>query len=212
LAPVGPLTVVGTYVGVEGIAGIKAVGVSTYCEPERGFTQAMAHFYGLPMFSLGGASEAKTIDGQAIAEAALSLIIETLSGGNIIHDLGYLESGLTYSFVQLVISDEIVSWIKGFAKGFEVNAETLAMDVVAKAGPLGQYLNTKHTLKHYRERWYPKLFERANYKHWLEKGGKSLEERAAERIEQILNEHKPEPLPLKVKESLQKIVSKAKIK
>lgn len=186
--------------------------VAPYCEPERGMIEAMAHFYGLPMFSLGGASESKTIDQQAAAEAALSLLVETLAGGNIIHDLGYLESGLTFSFTQLLLCDEIVSWIKAFAKGFEVSDETLALDIIAEVGPEGQYLKTNHTLRYYKERWYPALFERATYESWLKKGSKTLVERAAERIEQILAEHKPEPLSLEVKENLQKIVSEAKIK
>ena len=186
--------------------------VAPYCEPERGMIEAMAHFYGLPMFSLGGASESKTIDQQAAAEAALSLLVETLAGGNIIHDLGYLESGLTFSFSQLLLCDEIVSWIKAFAKGFEVSDEMLALDIIAEVGPEGQYLKTNHTLRYYKERWYPTLFERATHKSWLKKGSKTLVERAAERIEQILAEHKPEPLSLEVKENLQKIVSEAKIK
>lgn len=184
--------------------------VSTYCEPERGLAQAMAHFYGLPMFSLGGASESKVVDQQAAAEAALSLMAETLAGGNIIHDLGYLESGLTFSFAQLVIGDEIVSWIKSFGREFEVSDETLGLDVIAEVGPDSQYLNTKHTRQHYRERWYPKLFERNTYDSWLEEGGKSLVERAAERVESILAEHRLEPLPRKIKEKLQKIISRAR--
>jgi trimethylamine--corrinoid protein Co-methyltransferase len=185
--------------------------VLTYIEPERGIAQAMAHFYGLPMFSLGGASESKTLDLQAVAEATLGLTMETLAGGNIIHDLGYLESGLTFSFAQLVICDEIVSWLKAFFKEFEMDDEALALDVIAEVGPDGQFLNTKHTLKHHRKRWYPNLFERATYESWLEEGGKTLTERTAERIELILTEHKPEPLPLKVKENLRKIVQKARI-
>ena len=183
--------------------------VTPYCEPERGITQALVHFYGLPMFSYGGASDAKIVDQQAAAEAALSLMIETLARGNIIHDLGYLESGLTFSFVQLAICDEIVSWIKGFMKDFEVNEQTLALDVIAEVGPDGQFLNTEHTLKHYRERWYPKLFERATYDAWLEKGGKSLVERAAEKVENVLAEHEPEPLPGDVKVRIREIVQKS---
>ncbi len=183
--------------------------VSTYCEPERGLAQALAHFYGLPMFSLAGASESKIVDQQAAAEAALSLMVATLTGGNIIHDLGYLESGLTFSFVQLAICDEVVSWIKGFCREYEVSDETLGLDVVAEVEPDGQYLNTKHTRQHYRERWYPKLFERGTYESWLEAGGKSLVERAAERTESILSEHKPEPLARKIREKLKKIVSRA---
>ena len=186
--------------------------VSTYCEPERGIIQAMGHFYGLPMFALGGASEAKVVDQQAAAEAALTLMSESLSGGNIIHDLGYLESGLTFSLAQLVICNEIVDWIEAFLKGIEVSDETLALDLIAQVGPEGQYLKTDHTLKHYRERWYPDLFERATYKAWLEKGSKTLGERAAERVEQVLSEHQPAPLPDNVEKKLQDIVRRAEAK
>jgi len=183
--------------------------VTSYCEPERTILQAVSHFYNLPMFSIAGATEAKTVDSQAAAEAAMSLVVETLAGGNIIHDLGYMESGLTYSFVQLALCDEIVSWIKSFLKEFEVNDETLALDVIAEAGPTGQYLKTKHTLTHYKERWYPNYFERLNYETWLAKGGKNFLERTSENIERILADHKPEPLQPEVKKRLREIVRKA---
>jgi trimethylamine--corrinoid protein Co-methyltransferase len=184
--------------------------VTSYCEPERTISTALAHRYGLPMFAIAGASEAKTFDQQAAAEAALSLVVETLAGSNIIHDLGYLESGLTFSFAQLLLGHEVVSWIKAFAKGYEVSDETLALDVIAELGPEGDFLNTPHTLKHYRERWYPNLFERATYEGWLGKGGKSLAERAKEKIDSILAEPQSEPLPAKIKERLRKIVLGAK--
>jgi trimethylamine--corrinoid protein Co-methyltransferase len=184
--------------------------VTSYCEPERTITTALSHHYGLPMFAIAGASEAKTFDQQAAAEGALSLVVETLAGSNIIHDLGYLESGLTFSFAQLLLGNEVVSWIKAFAKGYEVNKETLALDLIAELGPEGNFLNTPHTLKHYRERWYPSLFERATYANWLSKGGKSLVERAKEKIDSVLAEHKPEPLPVKTRERLREIVLRAK--
>lgn len=183
--------------------------VTSYCEPERTITQALAHFNSLPMFALGGASEAKTTDQQAAAEAALSLVVEALAGSNIIHDLGYLESGLTFSFVQLVLCDEIVSWIKAYTQEFDVNEETLALDVIADVGPDGEFLGTDHTLRHYRDRWYPTLLERETYEAWMKKGGKSFGERAQEKIESILARHKPQPLPRKVKEDIRKIIREA---
>ncbi|MBN1222172.1 MAG: trimethylamine methyltransferase family protein [Candidatus Aminicenantes bacterium] len=184
--------------------------ITSYCEPERTITQAMSHYFGLPMFSIAGASEAKTVDSQSAAEAALSLVVESLAGGNMIHDLGYMESGLTYSFIQLVLCDESVSWIKSFLKAFEVSDETLALDVIAEAGPAGQYLNTEHTFKHYKERWYPKYFERMNYETWLHKGGKNFTERVSKKIDTVLAEHKPDPLPAEVKKQLRRIVENAK--
>jgi len=185
--------------------------ISTYCEPERGQSQAMAHYHGLPMFSLGGASEAKLVDQQAAAEAALTLMSETLAGGNIIHDLGYLESGLTFSFAQLLICTEIVSWIKGYTKPIPVDEKSLALELIAEKGPEGQYLDTEHTRKHFRERWYPDLFERNPYDMWASEGGKSLAERASERVAQIIAEHKPESLPPDLASQLRKIVEKTSI-
>jgi len=184
--------------------------VTSYCEPERTIAQAMSHYYGLPMFSLGGASESKATDQQAAAEAAVSLVVETLAGGNIIHDLGYLESGLTFSMSQLVLCDEIVSWLKAFTKNFEVNDETLALDVIAKVGHDGQFLDIPHTLRHYKERWYPRFFERCSHDAWLAAGGKSFADRAKEKIDKILAEHKAEPLSQEVKGKLKDVIQKAR--
>jgi len=84
------------------------------------------------------------------------------------------------------------------------------LDTIAELGPDGDFLNTPHTLKHYKERWYPDLFERATFEGWRSKGGKSLAERAKEKIDSILAGHKPEPLPAKVREKLSEIVLRAK--
>jgi trimethylamine--corrinoid protein Co-methyltransferase len=182
--------------------------VTSYGEPERILPQAMAHFYGVPMFAVGGASDAKLEDQQAAAETAMSLVVETFMGGDIIHDLGYIESGITFSFIQLALCDEIVSWIKAYTKEIEVSEETLALDVIAEIGPDGVYLNTDHTLRHYKERWYPTLFERATYHAWFEKGGKSFSKRAQEKIDELLQGHRPEPLPVKIKGEFRRIISK----
>jgi trimethylamine--corrinoid protein Co-methyltransferase len=182
--------------------------VTSYCEPERILPQAMAHFYGLPMFAIGGVSESKLGDQQAAAEAAMSLVVETFSGSHIIHDLGYLESGLTFSFEQLVLCDEIVSWIKAYTKGIEVSDETLALDVIMMLGPDGDFLTTDHTLRHYKERWYPRLFDRTAYDTWFEEGGESFSACARKQIGQLLAEHKTEPLPDGV--NLREIVDRQK--
>lgn len=183
--------------------------VSTYAEPERGLAHSLGHHYGLPMFSFGGVSEAKVVDQQAAAEAALTLMAETVSGGNIIHDLGYLESGLTFSFAQLAICAEMVSWIKALTRKVEVNAETLGLPVVSEVGPGGHFLNTQHTYDHFRKRWYPKIFERANYESWAEKGRTTLADRAAARVESILSLHQPDPLPPEAKRRLKKALNGA---
>jgi len=184
--------------------------VSPYCSPNpRGLAHAMAHYYNLPSFGLGGCSESKQVDQQAAAEAALTLMAETLGGANLIHDLGYLESGLTGSLAQLVLCDEIVGWVKHFVAPVEVSDETLALDLIDEIGPDGQFLDTEHTMAHFREHWYPTVFDRHNYDRWQAAGCKSLAEQAAERVSKILAEHQPEPLPEDIARKVKAIVQRA---
>ena len=182
--------------------------VSPYAYAERGVMRSMARFYGLPAFALAGATDAKLLDQQSTAEAALSLLADVMMGGNLIHDLGYLESGLTFSFAQLVICDQIVDWIKAFLQEIEVSEETLALDVIREVGSGGQYLSSKHTKKHFREIWYPGLFERGVYSDWVAKGSQSIAERAAQRVQKLLDEHQPEPLPPDVRAQVRQIVER----
>ena len=184
--------------------------VSPYCPPNsKGMAHALAHHYNLPQFGIGGCSESKLVDQQAAAEAALTLMAETLGGANLIHDLGYLESGLSGSLAQLVICDEMVGWIEDMMAPLEISDETLALDLIDELGPDGNYLDTEHTMEHFRERWYPTVFERGNYDQWQAKGAKTLEQRAVERVEEILAEHKPEPLPEDVAQAVHAVVERA---
>lgn len=184
--------------------------VSPYVEPEKQFmAQELAHFYNLPMFAFGGCSESKLVDQQAGIEAALTLMADALAGSHLVHDLGYLESGLTGSLAQLVICDELVSWIRTSLTPVEVNEEMLALDVIDEAGPDGHFIESEHTLSHFRERWYPTLIERNNYEGWLAAGAQDLGQRAAARVERILAEHEPEPLPTDVQRQVRAIVQRA---
>jgi trimethylamine--corrinoid protein Co-methyltransferase len=183
--------------------------VQPYSDPEkRGQAIDFAHYLGLPTFSLGGCSESKMVDQQAAAEAALTLFTDALFGGNMIHDVGYLESGLSGSLPQLAICNEIISWLEAFMKEVEINDATLALDLIDEIGPDGQYLDNPHTMKHFRERWYPKLFDRSNYDGWQKKGGNSLGERATVQVEKILAEHKPEPLPADIAKAVHAVVER----
>jgi len=183
--------------------------VQPYSDPEKR-AQAIdfAHYLGLPSFSLAGCSESKLVDQQAAAEAALTLFTDALFGGNLVHDVGYLESGLCGSLPQLVICDEILSWLEAFMKGIEISDESLALDTIHEIGPDGQHIDSNHTLENYRKRWYPKLFERANYDGWKAKGSKDLCERATEQVNKILSEHKTEPLPKDMANAVHAIVER----
>jgi len=120
-------------------------------------------YYGLPDFSYGGFTDAKVLDQQAAMEAGFSLFQTGLAGNNLVQDVGYMESGLTACWELIVMADEIIDEIKLILKGIEVNEETLALDIIDKIGPGIHFLEKEHTLKHFKETWYPKLINRDTY-------------------------------------------------
>ncbi len=105
----------------------------------------MSRYYGIPVFGTGGASDSKLLDAQAGAEYSSSLLIATLAGTNLIHDVGYLNSGLTGSLESIVLGAEIIRWVKRFVGGIDISQETLAMDVIRDVGPAGEFLSHDHT-------------------------------------------------------------------
>lgn len=187
--------------------------VQPYADPDkRTIVLDYGHHLGLPMFALAGVSESKVVDQQAAAEAAMTLLTDALAGGNIVHDLGYLESGLTGSLVQVTICDELLNWIAHFVQGLDTSDEALCLDLIDEVGPDGFYIDHDHTYKHFRERWYPSLFERDNYDGWLSRGGQTLAERATDKVAKILAEHKPDPLPEDVARQVKAVVQRAEEK
>lgn len=68
----------------------------------------LARFYGLPAWGEAGNSCAKICDLQAIMEASQFILMAALQGCQVAHDVGYLDSGLAYSFEFLLICDEII--------------------------------------------------------------------------------------------------------
>jgi trimethylamine--corrinoid protein Co-methyltransferase len=184
--------------------------VLPYAEPAgKAFSLEMNFYYNLPAFSTGGCSDSKLLDEQAIMEATLSLFNATLRGGNMIHDLGYMESGLTGSLELVVICDEIVSWTKAFLQGLDINEETLALDVIHEHALSGDFLGTEHTLRHVRESWGPRLVDRQNYDKWLERGATSMLTRARTKVDEILNSEPRRILTSEVEERIEAIADNA---
>ena len=184
--------------------------VDPYAAPDaRGPAGALAHWYGLPMFSLAGGSDGKVVDEQSAAEAALTLLIDGVTGGQLTHDCGYLESGLTGSLAQMAICDEIVGWIRRATRPIDVSDEALALADVDALGIDGSFLETDHTLDRYRERWYPGLFERGSYEAWSAQGSTTLARRAAARVDALLAARQPAQLEPDVAAAIHEIVERA---
>ncbi len=146
--------------------------------------------YELPIFGTAGASDSLNLDIQAGAEWAYSLLTCALSGTNLIHDVGYLESGMTGSLEALVIVDEIIGMVKRVSAGFKINEDSLGLDMVKKIGPTGDFMAEEHTLEHYRKDvWYPNVFVRDRFDSRGAAGEQDVLQRAGERASELLKSH-----------------------
>jgi len=177
--------------------------VGLHSAPEvRGFNEELAHYYRLPCFGIGGTSASKMVDQQAALEAALTLLTSVQAGAQLIHDVGYMDSGTTTSMNHVVICHEIIGWIRQYMKGLKVDAETLALPVIREVGTDGSHLSTEHTLAHFREDWYPELLDQHRWDDWMRAGGESLEDRARKKVEKLLGGHQSPPVDGEVLQTL----------
>ncbi len=175
---------------------------------EQGVPTEMGKHYGLPVFGLGGSTDAKVLDQQTGMEVTLSLLTALLHGANIVHDVGFMDSGLQGSLQLQVIANDTIGFLRAMTRGVVVDDETLALDVVEEMGPTGTYLDHPHTLRHFREPFYSRLADKGTYSQWQERGATTMEQRAAEQVDEILDSHEPEPLPEDVQRGIREIVER----
>jgi trimethylamine--corrinoid protein Co-methyltransferase len=181
---------------------------------------SLLHWYDLPMWTLGGVTDAKLPDQQAAAEAALTLLADAVSGGHMIHDIGFMESAYTGSLTQVVLCDDIAGWVKAFLKPIEITDEELGLEAIEQVGPGGLFLKHKHTRRRARDRWQPRVFDRRSREDWLaggaggpaaagSSGGLDATAVAAARVTQILAGPGAPPLPAEVDAAIEAVVAKA---
>jgi trimethylamine--corrinoid protein Co-methyltransferase len=172
--------------------------ISVYSAPEfelaRVAVAEMGRFYDLPTWGYAGHSDSCTMDEQAAADAAFSVLASLLAGSNLVHDVGYLEAGLTTSPEMIVFTAEMIQMLRRFMGGVSLDAHSLALDVIHSVGPGGEFLSTEHTMDHFRDFWEPTLFNRQRVEDWVEAGSKRLGDRLRERTVAIIDGHEPEPL------------------
>ncbi len=177
--------------------------VSLYGAPDGGpFGWDLTHYYGVPTFGAAGCSDAKVFDAQAAAEAALTLFDNTINGANLIHDIGYLDCAMTGSLELVLFSNEIIGWLQRYLRKLEISEETLALDLIHEIGPDGHFLETEHTYRHVREDWRPTLMDRFDFHRWAASGSTTLQQRANEKVREIIENHRADPLAEDVAKSI----------
>lgn len=204
-APGCPVGLGCSYPAFDMKRGLMSVG-----SPEMSLALAahaeVAQSLGLPTWGLAGATDAKVLDAQAGVEATFHIMAQGLSGLNLIHDVGYMDMTMACSVEQLILGDEIIGMARRFMRGLEFTPDQLALDVIEKVGPGGQYLSELHTLNNFKkELWQTSIFTRKPIEKWKTDGCRDTQDRVREKIKNILENHKPDPLDASVIEKLERI-------
>jgi len=192
-----------------------STGASQFGRPERNTliiaNAQIAKYLGVGFFGHCGLSDAKVPGTEAAFQKISSLIFTALACGE-----GRMVSGLlgvdqVFSPVQMILEDEMLDALKWVCKGLEVNKETLALDVINRQGPGGNFLSEDHTLDNFKETlWQPALFSKGMFIKWKEEGMKSDIVMAKERFADIMKNGKElEPqISEKAEKKLLKIIHK----
>jgi trimethylamine--corrinoid protein Co-methyltransferase len=169
----------------------------------------LADFYKLPSHSTSPDTDAHCHDEQNAWERIMTTQAAMMSGADMIINPGMFATGLTVSYEQLVIDDEILGYIYRLAKGIEVNPQTIATDLIKRVGPTASFLKEAHTLRNLKlEHWMPSVSCRSTHARWSQRGRKDVVTVAKEKAEKILREHQPDRLDQETLQRLNRITAK----
>ncbi len=168
----------------------------------------LAHNLGL-IANGGGGTDSKLPTIQIGYEKAFSILLNVLVGAEGIH-IASLDDWGTTAMEQHVIDDEIIKYAKRLLQGFNVSAETLAIDVIKDVGIGGNFLEHKHTFRNFKkEHWIPELSFRESWQTLEKSDRKTIVENAKRKVAEILRDHRPEPLEKDIQRSIKTIVREA---
>jgi trimethylamine--corrinoid protein Co-methyltransferase len=191
-------------------------GISVWGGVELGLASAatvqIGHRYGLPVNVYGFSTNAHTLDIQNGFERSLNAMIPALAGADELSGIGEMEAGVMGSFAQIVCDNEIAASVRRLKKGFEVNEDSLAVDVISMAMRSSHnYLGQKHTLRYLRagEILLTNLAERGSWETWEATGRQGMAERAQSEAMHILQHHQVPPLSADQERELDEILSEA---
>ena len=189
-------------------------GKNVWAMPEMALASAatvqLAHKYKMVCDVYGVTMDGHCYDMQAGIERGQCALLPALAGADNLSGIGGAwENGASYE--MLVIDNEIYSDVFRAVRGFEVNDETLAVDIVDKVGSMGNFLGQPHTMTWLRkgEIRLSSLWDKRTGEKAKKEGVRPVQELAKDQVKKILKEHHPSPLDPDVEKQLAQVVKEA---
>lgn len=164
---------------------------------------------GLPVAAAAFATSAPEPDWLACTDGSFATLSVAAAGASVLTGAGSLRAGGVFSPRQLVADAEIHSWCSTVTAGIAVDDETLALEQIKEVGIGGNFLGQKHTRRHMKDIWRPRLLDRSPWDAWVTDGCTGAAERAVEVAGALLAGHEVEPLDRERAATLERIIATA---
>ena len=166
----------------------------------------LAHDFDVPSLGSFGGTDALE-PGWRSGKEGYAGFVSALVGAEWVVGVGNIASASTTYVENLILDCDLLHDQRITAQGIEVNAETLALDLIGRVGPRGNYLMEPNTLQHLRQIPVSDLIMETGKAGRISADAEI--ETARERARWIMDNHEPDPLdPLAAKE-LDRIIAAA---
>jgi len=177
----------------------------------------MARFYKIPDF-VADISPADRLSepispepkADTMADVERSLVRMALSYmtcTDISASLGGVDLAISAALDKLVLDAETYEHARAYLRRFEINDDMLALDVIHKVGPGGHFLDTKHTLAHFKKEIWSRELSDTFILDPAAKG--SFIEKAQAKVREILAKHRAPLIEEAVDKEMKRIIEDA---
>ncbi len=167
----------------------------------------MARFYKIPSLTADVSLEEVASDISSFERNALRVTMSFMSHTDLSPWLGSRDLALSASLEQVILDAEACEHARAYLRGFDLNDDTLALDVIHKVGPGGHFLGEKHTLEHFRK----EIWSREPSDTFIldPMTQDSFLERARMKVKEILSTHRAPPIDVGVYKEMKQILRDA---
>ena len=206
-----PVIIGGTSTVMDMRTGCLAMGAPEVARITAATLQ-LAKFYNLPARAGCAVTDAYLPDVQAGIESALNLMIAVRNGSNfILHAAGILGSYNAMSFEKFIIDEEIGRMALEYLKPIEITNTSIDLELIKEVGIGGEYLTHPKTLEQCRSAFFmPLLANRYDYAGWQENGGRRIEHKATDLLNDRLAAYEKPDIDPQIEKDLQAYIEKRK--
>ena len=184
--------------------GLGPAGVATFAQLAQ-----LARHVGLPIAAGFAPSRPAADEWLAAADGTAFALAAALGGAALLAGAGQSDDGAVFSPAQLVLDAETWSNVAAVGAGITVDDETIALETIAAIGIGGNALAQRHTRRHMKDVWRPRLFDRSAFEAWDRDGRPGAPGRAAALADELCLGREVPPLDAEKRATLRRIIATA---